>query len=157
MQDNLNNIIRAQRLQSDDIRYIIFQIVSALEYLHITCGIVHRDLKPLDIGINKDMSIKIIDLNAEQPKETDYVLMKWYRAPELLFAWKPSTEKVDLWSVGCIMAEFLCGRIIFAGRDRKLNLFFFNLLLIRSNFDVFRSYFLTYFLYFKKIINFCKH
>lgn len=119
MQDNLNNIIRTQRLQSDDIRYIIFQIVSALHYLHITCGIVHRDLKPLDIGINKDMSIKIIDLNAELPKETDYVLTKWYRAPELLFAWKRSTEKVDLWSLGCIMAEFLCGRIIFAGRDRK--------------------------------------
>lgn len=123
MQDNLNNIIRAQRLQSDDIRYIIFQIVNALDYLHNTCGIVHRDLKPLDIGINKDMSIKIIDLNAEQPKETDYVLTKWYRAPELLFAWKPSTEKVDLWSLGCIMAEFLCGQIIFAGRDRKV-LFF---------------------------------
>lgn len=121
MQDNLNNIIRAQRLQSDDIRYIIFQIVSALNYLHTTCGIVHRDLKPLDIGINKDMSIKIIDLNAEQPNESDYVLTKWYRAPELLFAWKPSTEKVDLWSLGCIMAEFLCGRIIFAGRDRKLS------------------------------------
>lgn len=119
MQDNLNNIIRTQRLKSDDIRFIIFQLVNALEYLHNTCGIIHRDLKPMDIGINKDMSIKIIDLNAEQPKETDYVLTKWYRAPELLFAWKPATEKVDLWSLGCIMAEFLCGRIIFAGRDRK--------------------------------------
>lgn len=118
MQDNLNNIIRAQRLQSDDIRFIIFQLVTALNYLH-TCGIVHGDLKPTDIGINKDMSIKITDLNAEQPKETDYVLTKWYRAPELLFAWKQSTERVDLWSLGCIMAEFLCGRIIFAGRDRK--------------------------------------
>lgn len=123
MHDNLNNIIRTQRLQSDDIRYILFQIVSALNYLHITCGIVHRDLKPLDIGINKDMSIKIIDLNAEQPKETDYVLTKWYRSPELIFGWKQSTEKVDLWSLGCIMAEFLCGRIIFAGRDRKFYLF----------------------------------
>lgn len=118
MQDNLSNIIRAQRLQSDDIRYIIFQIANALNYLH-TCGIVHGDLKPSDIGVNKDMSIKLIDLNAERPKETDYVLTKWYRAPELLFAWKAATERVDLWSLGCIMAEFLCGRIIFAGRDRK--------------------------------------
>lgn len=121
MHDNLNNIIRAQRLKSDDIRYIIFQIAIALNYLH-TCGIVHGDLKPSDIGINKDMSIKLIDLNAEQPKETDYVLTKWYRAPELLFAWKPATERVDVWSLGCIMAEFLCGRIIFAGRDRKLTI-----------------------------------
>lgn len=157
MQDNLNNIIRAQRLQSDDIRYIIYQILSGLKYLH-SCGIIHGDLKPSDIGINKDFSIKIIDLNVERPKEADYVLTKWfgktfsvvsspkpsqtttatfllirlssplflppsrYRSPESLFGWKPSTEKVDLWSLGCIMAEFLCGRIIFAGRDRKFSL-----------------------------------
>lgn len=137
MHDNLNNIIRAQRLQSDDIRYIIFQIANALNYLH-TCGIVHGDLKPSDIGINKDMSIKLIDLNAEQPKETDYVLTKWYRAPELLFAWKPATERVDLWSLGCIMAEFLCGRIIFAGRDRKLTIYKINpITFISINFSMF--------------------
>lgn len=77
MQDNLNNIIRTQRLQSDDIRYIIYQILSGLNYLH-SCGIIHGDLKPTDIGINKDFSIKIIDLNVERPKEADYVLTKWF-------------------------------------------------------------------------------
>jgi serine/threonine protein kinase len=77
MQDNLNNIIRTQRLQSDDIRYIIHQILSALNYLH-GIGIIHGDLKPSDVGINKDFSVKIIDLNAERPKETDYVLTKWF-------------------------------------------------------------------------------
>lgn len=77
MQDNLNNIIRAQRLQSDDIRYIIYQLLSGLKYLH-SCGIIHGDLKPSDVGINKDFSIKIIDLNVERPKEADYVLTKWY-------------------------------------------------------------------------------
>lgn len=77
MQDNLNNIIRTQRLQSDDIRYIIYQILSGLNYLH-NCGIIHGDLKPSDIGINKDFTAKIIDLNIEQPKEADYVLTKWF-------------------------------------------------------------------------------
>lgn len=76
MQDNLNNIIRAQRLKSDDIRYIIYQILNALNYLH-KCGIVHGDLKPNDIGINRDFHIKLIDLNVERPKEKDYVLTKW--------------------------------------------------------------------------------
>lgn len=116
MQENLNNIIRTQRLKSDDIRYVIHQILSALFYLHSN-GIIHSDLKPSDIGINKDFSIKIIDLNVERPKETDYVMTKWYRSPELLFAWKVATDKVDMWSLGCIMAEFICGRIVFAGRD----------------------------------------
>lgn len=77
MQDNLNNIIRTQRLQNDDIRFIIYQILSGVNYLH-NCGIVHGDLKPSDIGINKDFSVKIIDLNVERPNETDYVLTKWF-------------------------------------------------------------------------------
>lgn len=82
MQDNLNNIIRTQRLQSDDIRYIIYQILSGLNYLH-SCGIIHGDLKPTDVGINKDFSIKIIDLNVERPKESDYVLTKWFENFEM--------------------------------------------------------------------------
>lgn len=78
MQDNLNNIIRTQRLKSDDVRYIIYQILSAINYLHKS-GITHGDLKPSDIGVNiESFSIKIIDLNVEQPKETDYVLTKWF-------------------------------------------------------------------------------
>lgn len=77
MQDNLNNIIRTQRLPNDDIRYIIYQILSGLNYLH-NCGIIHGDLKPSDIGINRDFTVKIIDLNTERPKETDYVLTKWF-------------------------------------------------------------------------------
>lgn len=84
MQDNLNNIIRTQRLQSDDIRYIIYQILSGLNYLH-KCGIIHGDLKPSDIGINKDFTAKIIDLNVEQPKEADYVLTKWF--VEIFWEW----------------------------------------------------------------------
>lgn len=77
MQDNLNNIIRTQRLQSDDIRFIIYQILSGLNYLH-NCGIIHGDFKPTDIGINRDFGVKIIDLNVERPKESDYVLTKWF-------------------------------------------------------------------------------
>lgn len=82
--DNLNNIIRTQRLKNDDVRYIIFQILNGLNYLH-NCGITHGDLKPSDIGLNKDFSIKIIDLNVEQPKEADYVLTKWFVCLFLVF------------------------------------------------------------------------
>lgn len=64
-------------MKNDDVRFIIYQILSGLNYLHY-CGITHGDLKPSDIGLNKDFSIKIIDLNVEQPKETDYVLTKWF-------------------------------------------------------------------------------
>ena len=74
-------------------------------------------MKPSDIGINKNFELKIIDLNLERPTDNEYLLTKWYRAPELLYNWKKCDDKVDLWSVGCIFAEFLSGRTIFAGRD----------------------------------------
>jgi serine/threonine protein kinase len=96
-------------------------------------------LKPSDIGLNKNFELKIIDLNVERPNEKDYVITKWYKAPETLYNWKPPSsnlywiflivyiimfdsleQNVDMWSVGCILAEFLSGRILFAGRDRKI-------------------------------------
>lgn len=44
---------------------------------------------------------------------TSKVVTLWYRAPELLLGTKQYTEKVDIWSVGCIMAEFLMGEVLF--------------------------------------------
>jgi len=40
---------------------------------------------------------------------------RWYKAPEILFGNKKYTEAVDMWSVGCILAELLDGCPIFPG------------------------------------------
>ena len=40
---------------------------------------------------------------------------RWYRAPEILLASKKYTAGVDMWSLGCIFGEMLCGKPIFAG------------------------------------------
>lgn len=63
----------------------------------------------------------------EAPKAmTDYVTTRWYRAPELLLAWDEhfasglfGLKKVDVWSVGCILAELLKRKPIFAGTDSR--------------------------------------
>ena len=43
---------------------------------------------------------------------------RWYRSPEIMLNWGEYTNKVDLWAVGCIMAELLTGQPLFRGQDQ---------------------------------------
>lgn len=38
---------------------------------------------------------------------TDYIATRWYRAPEVILSWKKYTGAIDVWSVGCILAELI--------------------------------------------------
>jgi len=55
---------------------------------------------------------------------TEYVVTRWYRAPELLLSCAEYTPAIDVWSVGCILAEMLIRRALFPGKDyvHQLNL-----------------------------------
>jgi len=45
---------------------------------------------------------------------TQYVTTKYYRAPELFFQYRQNyTSKVDMWSLGCIIAELFNGKVLF--------------------------------------------
>jgi len=78
---------------------------------------LHRDLKPRNLLVNSNCDLKICDFGlarahgAELKQKscvmTDYVATRWYRAPELLLAYKEYDSSVDMWSVGCILAELL--------------------------------------------------
>ena len=48
---------------------------------------------------------------------TEYVATRWYRAPEIMLSWKAYTAAIDVWSVGCIMAEIIARQPLFPGRD----------------------------------------
>ena len=52
---------------------------------------------------------------------TGYVATRYWRAPEIMLNWMHYDEKVDMWSVGCIMAELLTGQVLFPGTDRILS------------------------------------
>lgn len=60
-----------------------------------------------------------------------FCFCRWYRAPEIMLNWMHYTQTVDIWSVGCIMAELLTGRTLFPGTDRKIHSFFYNNILFR--------------------------
>lgn len=123
---DLNNIIRTQRLSDDHVQFLVYQILRGLKYIH-TAGIIHRDLKPSNIAVNEDCELKILDFGLARPTEnemTGYVATRWYRAPEIMLNWMHYNQTVDIWSVGCIMAELLTGRTLFPGTDHihQLNL-----------------------------------
>ena len=50
---------------------------------------------------------------------TEYIATRWYRAPELILSWKSYSEAIDVWSVGCILAELITRKPFLPGRDVK--------------------------------------
>ena len=118
---DLNNIIKTQKLSDDHVQFLIYQIIRGMKYVH-SAGIIHRDLKPSNIAVNEDCELKILDFGLARPTEnemTGYVATRWYRAPEIMLNWMHYNHTVDLWSVGCIMAEMLTGKTLFPGSDRE--------------------------------------
>merc|ERR1712168_1375786 len=116
---DLNNIIKTQRLSDDHVQFLVYQIIRGLKYIH-SAGIIHRDLKPSNIAVNEDCELKILDFGLARPTEsemTGYVATRWYRAPEIMLNWMHYNQTVDIWSVGCIMAEMLTGKTLFPGTD----------------------------------------
>ncbi|XP_065571935.1 mitogen-activated protein kinase 14-like isoform X3 [Artemia franciscana] len=116
---DLNNIIKTQKLSDDHVQFLVYQILRGLKYIH-SAGIIHRDLKPSNIAVNEDCELKILDFGLARPAETEmtgYVATRWYRAPEIMLNWMRYSQTVDIWSVGCIMAELLTSRTLFPGTD----------------------------------------
>lgn len=94
------------------IKTYVLQTLKGLEYLHAN-WILHRDMKPNNLLINKDGVLKLGDFGLAKffgsPNRiyTHQVVTRWYRCPELLFGARNYGTGVDIWAVGCILAELL--------------------------------------------------
>ncbi|BBN01631.1 mitogen-activated protein kinase 1/3 [Marchantia polymorpha subsp. ruderalis] len=122
MDTDLHQIIRSnQPLTEDHCQYFLYQLLRGLKYIH-SANVLHRDLKPSNLLLNANCDLKICDFGlARTTSETDfmteYVVTRWYRAPELLLNCNEYTAAIDVWSVGCIFMELLNREPLFPGRD----------------------------------------
>ncbi|CAL8092346.1 unnamed protein product [Calicophoron daubneyi] len=116
---DLGAVISTQDLSDNHIRFLVYQILRALKYMH-SCGLIHRDLKPVNIAVNADCELKILDFGLARQKQgemTGYVATRWYRAPEIMLNWMHYNESVDIWSTACIMAEMRTRHALFTGKN----------------------------------------
>ncbi|KAE8700847.1 Mitogen-activated protein kinase-like protein NTF6 [Hibiscus syriacus] len=122
MDTDLHQIIRSsQALTDDHCQYFLYQLLRGLKYIH-SANVLHRDLKPSNLLLNANCDLKICDFGlARTTSETDfmteYVVTRWYRAPELLLNCSEYTAAIDIWSVGCILMEIIRREPLFSGKD----------------------------------------
>ncbi|THH32600.1 hypothetical protein EUX98_g1570 [Antrodiella citrinella] len=111
------------------LKSLTYQLLNGLLYLH-SCHIIHRDLKPANILITSGGVVKIGDLGLArltyEPLQPLFagdkvVVTIWYRAPELLLGAKHYNMAVDVWAIGCVVAEMASLRPIFKGEEAKLD------------------------------------
>ncbi|KAI8925674.1 mitogen activated protein kinase [Entophlyctis helioformis] len=116
---DLHRLLSVKTLEPQYIQYFAYQILRGLKYVH-SAGVVHRDLKPGNILINENCDLKICDFGLARVTEsmmTGYVSTRYYRAPEIMLTWQRYDKGVDVWSMGCILAEMIEGKPLFPGKD----------------------------------------
>ena len=112
------------------IKNLVRQLLSGVEFLH-SKSFLHRDIKSANVLVTKTGGVKIADLGlarAFRPdranRYTNRVVTLWYRSPELLLGDRNYGPPLDMWGVGCIMAEMWTRSPIFQGatEQRQLSL-----------------------------------
>lgn len=129
METDMHRVIKTQELSDDHCQYFVYQTFRALKALH-SANVLHRDLKPSNLLLNANCDLKLCDFglarsslrSADASQDaatfmTEYVATRWYRAPEVMLTFKEYTRAIDIWSVGCVLAEMLSGKPLFPGRD----------------------------------------
>lgn len=98
----------------------LYQLINGIAFCH-SKQILHRDLKPANLLTDTQGGLKIADFGMARSSGIpvrqfeNQVVSLWYRAPELLLGATNYSTSVDIWSIGCIFAEMVMNRPLFAG------------------------------------------
>lgn len=112
-----------QRMPLIYVKLYTYQICRALAYIHGGHGICHRDIKPQNLLVNPHThQLKLCDFGSAKvlvkgEQNIAYICSRYYRAPELIFGAVHYSTAIDIWSVGCVLAELLLGQPLFPGES----------------------------------------
>jgi mitogen-activated protein kinase 1/3/mitogen-activated protein kinase 6 len=128
METDLASTLRSSQALSDDhCQFFLYQILRGMKYVH-SAQVIHRDLKPRNLLVNSNCDLKICDFGLARvcfsDKEwvcpmTEYVCTRWYRAPEVLCSWTDYSGAIDIWSIGCILAEMNMRKPLYPGHNTQ--------------------------------------
>jgi serine/threonine protein kinase len=109
---------KGKSLTESQIKSVIYQTSAGLAYMHKQ-GFFHRDMKPENLLMTND-TVKIADFGLarevrSRPPYTEYISTRWYRAPEILLKSSAYNSPVDIFALGCIMAELYMLAPLFNG------------------------------------------
>ena len=123
MQTNLFEHLQKNKNQFDEdkVRLMAYESLQGIAGCHKN-GFMHRDLKPENLLINDQGAVKLADFGLareirSRPPLTEYVSTRWYRAPELLIGSTSYNSPVDIFAMGCILAEMYLFRPLFPGNS----------------------------------------
>jgi len=124
MEHDLKGVMETmkQPYTQSEVKCLMLQLLEGVKYLHDN-WVLHRDLKTSNLLLNNRGELKICDFGLSRQygsplkPYTQPVVTLWYRAPELLLGAKEYSTAIDMWSLGCIMAELLSKEPLFAGKN----------------------------------------
>lgn len=124
---DLSKALRCRAVRPAHQPYIVYQVLRALKYVH-SADVMHRDVKPANLLINADCRVALCDFgwarlspvdvspdDVEGLEMTAYALTRWYRPPELLLGARRYKIAIDMWAVGCVVAEVVLEAPLFPG------------------------------------------
>lgn len=114
-------IASSQPVSERHVQYLAYQILRGLKWIH-SASVMHRDLKPANLLVNASCELVICDFGLarfvgedDAAPKTEYVMTRWYRAPEVLCGAMEYGPQADVWSAGLIVAELFTRGPLFKG------------------------------------------
>ncbi|XP_044749425.1 homeodomain-interacting protein kinase 2 isoform X2 [Coccinella septempunctata] len=124
LEQNLYDFLKQNKFSPLPLKYIrpiLQQVLTALLKLK-QLGLIHADLKPENImlvdPVRQPYRVKVIDFGSASHVSkavcNTYLQSRYYRAPEIILG-LPFCEAIDMWSLGCVVAELFLGWPLYPG------------------------------------------